>query len=807
MERRLCAFPGSATTIVFPRDTSSRPASAGAGVVHPYPTMINSSSPALFWRASTPLRRLVVLTVATVLAGDPCQAADEQKPMNFMDILGMRTAGSPSVSTDGKWMLYTLGVPDWKAAKTYTDIYLVSVQQGVASTRRMTFTRDKNETSPRWSRDGKIFAFLSNREAPATATAQNQLYVMSPDGGEARCVTDFKEGVISFAFSKDGRWLAFSAGKEEEQQIWLLEIAKIESEPAKQLTRHNTPVSSWQFSPDSRRILFLAPDTLDKSNKERKEKKFDVRIRNESSPPVHLWSMDLETRTESRLTSGTAYSVSGVTLSKDSKWIGFHGIPNDRYLRSVTDAPGYADLYLLEVASGNIERLTINKDIAESALSFSPDSSLIAYSASDDFKYFHNGRLYVRAVDKKGKEFRKLGDGFDGDVGTGFWSRDNKSVYFNEGVGATAQLCAVSIESGKVVQVTREAASLTVSREEESERLLIHFSDPVTPSNYYSVDRIEQLATRSAWRQLTDSNPQFQKIALGRTELIQWKSSDGKTVEGILVKPVGYEPGKRYPLVVQIHGGPQSAVLLNFNANYSYFSHVFAGAGYACLLPNYRGSSNYGEKHKMQISGDYFRQGYDDILSGVDHLIASGLTDGNRMGVMGWSAGGHWSNWILTHTDRFKAISSGAGVANWISMYAQSDTQRVREFYLGGVPPYDNFDEYWKESPLKYIKNAKTPTLIHVVDGDPRVPRPQSEELHMALKKLGVPTELLVYPGTTHGITEPRNQLVKMVTEFNWMEKYVQGKDRWFDWKDLLATLKDSNTPEEKKKEAEETVK
>jgi dipeptidyl aminopeptidase/acylaminoacyl peptidase len=176
------------------------------------------------------------------------------------------------------------------------------------------------------------------------------------------------------------------------------------------------------------------------------------------------------------------------------------------------------------------------------------------------------------------------------------------------------------------------------------------------------------------------------------------------------------------------------------------------------------------------------------------------MVDGDKMGAMGWSAGGHWSNWILTHTDRFKAISSGAGAVNWISMYAQSDIQRNREFYYGGKPPYEDFAKYWDVSPLKFIKNAKTPTLIHVVDGDPRVPRPQSEELHMALKKLGVPTEFMVYPGNTHGIPDPRNQYVKAIAEFNWFEKWIRGKQGWFEWKELLQTVKDDKA-EEKKKE------
>jgi dipeptidyl aminopeptidase/acylaminoacyl peptidase len=234
--------------------------------------------------------------------------------------------------------------------------------------------------------------------------------------------------------------------------------------------------------------------------------------------------------------------------------------------------------------------------------------------------------------------------------------------------------------------------------------------------------------------------------------------------------------------------------VLGFNGGYG--GQVYAGAGYAVLRPNYRGSTNYGLKHKTAIVGNYFQPGYEDIMAGVDHVIAQGIADGSRMGALGWSAGGHWSNWILVQTDRFKAISSGAGTSNWISMYAQSDVQRNRQYYLGDKLPYDDFDAYWNQSPLKFIRNAKTPTMIHVVEGDPRVPSPQSVELHMALKQIGVPTELFIYPGTTHGIPDPRNQLVKSVSEMAWMDYYVRGIGNKFSWRDVLETVEDAAATE-----------
>jgi dipeptidyl aminopeptidase/acylaminoacyl peptidase len=349
---------------------------------------------------------------------------------------------------------------------------------------------------------------------------------------------------------------------------------------------------------------------------------------------------------------------------------------------------------------------------------------------------------------------------------------------------------ALDIARNAVRQVTNEKASLSVERDDDTGVLLIEYADGTTPSTVFTARTVEQIATRAAWTQLTDPNPQIRSLALGAQEEITWKSKDGTVVGGVLVKPVNYVAGQRYPLIVAIHGGPASADVMGFNGGYG--SQVYAGAGYVVLRPNYRGSINYGQKHRTDIVGNYFAPGYEDIMTGVDHLIAQGLVDPARMGALGWSAGGHWSNWILVQTDRFKAISSGAGTSNWISMYAQSDVQRNRQYYLGDKLPYDDYDAYWNQSPLKYIKNAKTPTMIHVVEGDPRVPSPQSVELHMALKQLGVPTELYMYPGSTHGIPDPRNQLAKAVSEMAWMDYYVRGQGKKFSWRDVLKTLDDA---------------
>jgi dipeptidyl aminopeptidase/acylaminoacyl peptidase len=759
----------------------------------------------------------VVTAFTVVLAWSSTAAAqataDGKRPMTFLDQQNMRQVGSPSPSPDKKWLLYTISVPDWKEARRQTDIYVVSLDQGVASTRQLTYTKDKSEGQPRWAPDASFFVFSSNRDAPANAGGAGgggepqggpggfgggsggpgfQLYMMRPDGGEARKITDAKEGVSTFAFSKDGKWLVYRSGKAGEEQLYRMPMAGLDSVKAEQITRHPTGVGIWRFAPTGNRIYFITADTIDLDEKLRREKRFTVNIRNPETPLSSLWAFDVDGKKTTRLTRDTSITVTDFEISGDGKYVSFRGISSNRFKRGITEQSINGDDYLLDVATGQIERLTNNLEVSESTPSFSPDSKWLAFSAPDDLtKYsMKNNRVYVRAVADKGGQWRKLGSEFDGDVTVGFWSPDGKTIYFNEGLKATNQVLALDVASGKVTQLTSEKASIAAIQDDDTKAIFINYADPTTPTTIFTVASMERIGTKSSWKQLTDANPQIRNIALGQEEEISWKSTDGRTVGGVLVKPVGYKQGQRYPLIVAIHGGPAGADVLGFNGGYG--AQAYAGAGYAVLKPNYRGSTNYGEKHKTDIVGDYFRLGYDDIMTGVNYLIAQGIVDSTKMGVLGWSAGGHWSNWILTHTTRFKAISSGAGTMNWISMYAESDVQRNRQFYLGNKLPYDNFDAYWNQSPIKYIKNAKTPTMIHVVHDDPRVPRPQSEELFMALRQLGVPVEFYVYPGASHGIPDPRNQLVKSTAEMAWMDYWVRGSGKKFAWRDVLKTLDDS---------------
>jgi dipeptidyl aminopeptidase/acylaminoacyl peptidase len=263
----------------------------------------------------------------------------------------------------------------------------------------------------------------------------------------------------------------------------------------------------------------------------------------------------------------------------------------------------------------------------------------------------------------------------------------------------------------------------------------------------------------------------------------------------VLYYPLDYESGRRYPFCVQTHGGPQASDKFGFPSSSDYVP-VLAARGYVVLKPNYRGSTGYGDPFLRDMVGHYFQNAHKDVMAGVDHVIALGIADPDRMVAMGWSAGGHMTNKLITFTDRFKAASSGAGAANWVSMYSQSQTRTFRTPWFGGTPWQKNapIDVYWDHSPLKYVANVTTPTIFLVGQEDPQVPAPQSVEMYRALKSNGVPTHLYMAPREGHGWAELRHDLFKMNVELEWFEKYATGRS--YAWE---------KAPEDDKKETNRT--
>jgi len=606
------------------------------------------------------------LSMLLVLAAWPMTAqgaAPATRPMTFMDVMEMRAVGGGQLSPDGTRVAYTVSIPHWKSGKNFTDVFVADAISGVA--RQMTFTREKNETALQWARDGKRLAFLSDREG------SQQIYLLPVDGGEARKLTEAKDGIHAFAFSHDGKWLAFSAGKAEDRQISLIDLAT-EDLAITALPKHATPIRDFSFSEDASRIFFTCADRLDKDDQKRKDKKFDVRIADPEQPPVHLWSMDLKDKGEKRWTEGDGFSVLGFHLSKDGRWATYRAMPTTRGLGDISQEE--SSLHLLDLGSGKARPL-LERYARFSA--FSPDGRWLAYAAPERFERLRNDKLWV--VSTAGGPAKNLMVGKDMSVSSATWGEDSRTLYFTEALGADQHLFALSAPDGVLRQLTKQTGVIAGGYNADAKAFLVSYSHPRKPGDYY-VAKAETVGSQAAWVKVSDANPQVAKLSLGSTETLRWKARDGVVVEGLLIKPQGFEKGKRYPLIVQLHGGPAAADVNGFQARYVTYPHIYAAAGYLVLQPNYRGSTNYGEAFTRQIGGNFMRLSYGDIISGVDQLIRDGLADPDKLGMMGWSAGGHLSSWTLTQTDRFKAISTGAGAVNWISMYAESDVKGVREF-------------------------------------------------------------------------------------------------------------------------------
>lgn len=719
-------------------------------------------------------------TLGFVLLLTPALAAAQtpriQPVMDYADIFRLVNLGGAELSPDGAWVVYEaskLQFPDWQRR---TDLYVVSADG--RTTRQLTYTEGEDETGARWQPRGSLIGFTSTRD-----NKKRQLFLIRPDGGEARRVTNDDDGIGAWAWSRDGAWLAYIAGPEGKRQVWVLPGDG--SGKAEQLTRHATSIESFLWSETGKALYFTAADEPDSTRRRRMKDKFDVRVMNEPTPAVHLWALDVAAKAEKRLTQGDL-RVSAVELSRDGRWATFRGRPNDRYIDDRA-----SEVYLVNLETGApAERLTDNF-VGEGSLSFSPDSRSIAFTADRDFTWGNLNRVYVRPV--TGGQWRELGKGDARDIGLAFWSADGRTIYWNGDEGVNGNVYSLDVASGAARAVTGVVGTVSAAKHRDQETVLLRSSDPRSPTDLYLAP-LARLGRREAWVRLTRLNPWVDSLALGRYETVRWTAGDGTTVEGILVYPVGWDRARRYPLIVQLHGGPASAYQNTFSGSYGTYTNVLAGKGYAVFQPNYRGSTGYGEAFQTAISGNYWPLAAEDILSGVDTLIGRGIVARDSLGMMGWSAGGHWSNWTLVTTDRFKAISSGAGVSNWISLYAQTDVQSTREYYLGGEAtrggankPWDNFDHWWAESPLRYIARAKTPTLLHSGERDERIPMAQNLELHMALKKRGVPTEFLVYPAQPHGLQLPRYQLVKMMAEVSWFERWIRGKPG-FTWEELLTT-------------------
>lgn len=625
-------------------------------------------------------------------------------------------------------------------------------------------------SNPRLSPDGsKLIYILSENNWKANKQISH-IWQVKSNGEDPHQITFGQDGESSPTWSPDGKWISFIAKRndDEENQVYIM---RSDGGEGHRLTNHKTAVTSHKWIPDSEIIYFLADDTLSKEEETAKELKDDVYPFDENYKQRHLWKISLEDREELRISEGN-YSILSYDISKDGQRFVIHRGPDpliDHYQES--------EIWIMDIDGRNARQLTKN-EIEENGARLSPDGKQVLFTAfaNEEFDFYYNDKIFLMPVDGDDKARVPMKD-LPYEVITAEWSADGRSIYFVANMGSQTQLWQYDLSSEKLSQLTRGKHS--IGQWHYHPELDQHLMAINTPRNPGDIFRLQNGQPKQITHHYDYLDNEF---LLPRQEVISWPGADGVTVEGIIYYPHNYDPGKIYPLVVQTHGGPASSDKYGLSRSISRYNPVLTSHGYIVLQPNYRGSTGYGDDFLRDMVGGYYRQSHLDVMAGVDYLIDQGIADPDRLVKMGWSAGGHMTNKIITHTDRFKAASSGAGAVNWIGMYAQSDVRTYRTPWFGGSPWQKDapIDVYWDHSPLKDISNVTTPTLVMVGRNDLRVPFSQSLELYRALKSLGVPTHLYVAPREPHGWRELRHQLYKINVELEWFAKYALHKE--YQW-------------------------
>lgn len=657
------------------------------------------------WSNRTPATLVLVCLGCNVLG-----AEDDPRVLSARDTLRINQVGSPTLSPDGEWVLYTLRSRDMESddLKATTQIWRVRID---GSNNHQLTRGTEGARSPAWSPHGKMIGFLASRgEGRGEEKPKAQVYFMYAGGGEAWQVTDHETSVSYFSLSSDGKSLAFQA-----------------------------------------------EDALSKEEKAKKEKKDDTEVVDEKHQMTHLWIQDRESKEERRLTEGD-FSVIAAEWSPDSRRIAFVTRPSPK-----ANDNWNSDIWVVAVKSGEKRKLYDNPG-SDSSPRWSPDGTTIAFSANSRPRaYALHQKLYL--VPSKGGEPRVLLQDFDNNFGTPIWARDDQSILWGAGEKTASVLYSVDLGTEVVEKLaTPRGRNSAWELSKNGKRWVWVHTGSTRPGEVYTADRQFQNITK-----LTDANAWTgeEKVQWGAVETVSWKNSSGQTIEGVLTYPVNYRESQTYPFILNPHGGPTGAVLEAFSSTNQFFS----GNGYFVLQPNFRGSTNYGQDF---VNANYRNWGvtdYDDSMTGVDYAIEQGWGDPERLICYGWSYGGYMSFWISTRTNRFKVVSPGAGLSNLYSMYSTTDIPDYLASFFGR--PWDVEDIYRKHSPIRHVKKVESAILIMHGAEDVRVPPEQAVEFYQALKDLGKDVTFVRFPREGHGIQEPRHAMDRLRRYAYFFGKYV----------------------------------
>jgi dipeptidyl aminopeptidase/acylaminoacyl peptidase len=621
------------------------------------------------------------------------------------------------------------------------------------------------------SSDGQWAAFVVSEAVMDGEKSEwiSHIHLARSDGSRSFQLTQGAESAVSPAWSPDGNWIAFVSSRESgKSNIWRIRLGGGEAE---RVTDEKGGVAAFVWSPDGSRIAFQMPEPEGAEEEKKQKEKRDARVVDEDLDLVDLYVVPVEKNAEGerpvrKLTAGEfsvggSFGAGGPSWSPDGKSIVFSHQPTPK----VNDWT-QTDISLIDVGSGAVRTL-VATEAAEASPVFSPDGKWIAYTASDaPPTWGFTSRVHV--VPAVGGPSRALAESYDRQPSIVGWSADGSKVFITETHRTVDRLSALPVDGGKPVDVSSVDPMVVGPA---LNRAGTHFGF----SSQTAESPPEAFVSRVAPFELTQVShvQNLPDVPIGKTETLQWKSTDGTQIEGLLPYPVGYETGPRVPLLVIVHGGPTGVFVQSFIASRgAYPIAAFASSGYAVLRCNVRGSSGYGRDFRYANYEDWGGGDYVDIMSGVDHIVQMGVADPDRLGVMGWSYGGYMTSWIITRTDRFKAASVGAGVTNLMSFTGTADIPGFIPDYFGGEY-WDVFDRWRSHSAMFNVKGVSTPTLIQHGERDERVPISRGYELYNALLRQGVTVKMVVYPRQPHGIREPKLQLDAMKRNLDWFERWI----------------------------------
>jgi dipeptidyl aminopeptidase/acylaminoacyl peptidase len=647
------------------------------------------------------------LLVAFVLTSPlAAQQPAARKKITLRETLLMPSYGGYQLSPDGQRVLFTRSERDTADWESTSHIWLHELEGG--RTYQLT-TSERGESNPRWLKDGRV-VFSSNRDT------ENALWVITPGQGEAVKLVDAEDAPGNGSFSPDLGRLAYTDQTERPDK------------------------KEWE---------------------ERVKKKDDGYYAEKKLTYTHVWVYDLDGESKKQLTSAD-FDHNGATWSPDGRWIAYTSNRTGTTGRDANHSNN-TDIFLVPADSGAERRITTN-DGPDGSPTWSPDGALLAYTSSDH----HNNsadQSDLKVVRVDGGEPVNLTAEFDYSVSGVEWSKDGRHLYFEAAEGLTSHLYKIPATGGTPTRIAfaDDFVFSGFQPTEDGTKWLVTGSTIGEPGIVYLTDAEGRRPVR-----ILEDHDRIADFEVARAEAIKWKGADDWDIEGVLTYPLGYQAGQRYPMILQIHGGPHGRYSATFNQG----AQIWAARGYAVLQGNPRGSSGRTFAFSNANQNDWGGKDFTDIMNGVDHVIALGVADPERLAVMGGSYGGFMTFWTVTQTDRFKAAIGHAGISDWYSFFGQTDIPHLLEFGFGGMPTQSK-QTYERWSPVEFADRVTTPLLITHGENDQRVPIPQADQYYRVLKKLGKTVEFLRYPREGHGIQEPAHRLHLDVEQEKWFDTYV----------------------------------